>query len=184
MFTSPYSSPSIRSIVFIVGLFFSGFFFTVALNAITERKKIEEKLREVNIIINRSPVVTFTWKNEEGWPVEYVSENVGRILGYIAEDFIPGKVSYAKCIHPDDLERVRKEVGVFSKEEGRDKFVHDSYRIITKDGKEKIVTAWTFIVRDQEGEITHYKGIIEDVTERKQAEELVNDALGHDKGDE
>ena len=138
-----------------------------------EKKKVEEKLREANTIINRSPAVIFTWKNEEGWPVEYVSENAGRIFGYTAEDFISGKVNYAKCIHPDDLERVGKEVGVFSKEEGRNEFVHEPYRIITKDGKEKIVTNWTFIVRDQEGKFTHYKGIIEDITERKLAEEAL-----------
>jgi len=173
LFISPYLSSLIRSIVFIIGLWFSGFFFTIALNAITKRKKAAEKLREANIIINRSPAVIFTWKNEEGWPAEYVSENAGRIFGYTAEDFISGKVNYAKCIHPDDLERVRKEIMVFSKEEGRDEFVHGPYRIITKDGKEKIVTNWTFVVRDQGGKITHYKGIIEDITERKLAEEAL-----------
>jgi PAS domain S-box-containing protein len=116
-----------------------------------EKKKAEEKIKEANTIINRSPAVIFTWKNEEGWPVEYVSENAGRIFGYTAEDFISGKVNYAKCIHPDDLERVEKEIEVFSKEEGRDEFVHEPHRIITKDGKEKIVTNWIFIVRDHGG---------------------------------
>ncbi|MCK4277977.1 MAG: diguanylate cyclase [Desulfurellaceae bacterium] len=46
LFISPYPFSLIRSILFIVGLYFSGFFFAIALNAITKRKKIAEKLRE------------------------------------------------------------------------------------------------------------------------------------------
>ncbi len=137
---------------------------------ITERKKAEEKLREANTIINRSPAVAFTWKNQERWPVEFVSENVEKLFGYTAEEFMSGKVSYADCVHPDDLERVAGEVGAFSCEEGRREFVHQPYRIKTKDGLEKVLYDWTFIVRDENGKITHYKGIVQDITERKKME--------------
>jgi len=137
---------------------------------ITERKKAEEKIKEADIIINKSPVVAFTWINEEGWPVEFISENVKKLLGYSSEDFLSRKISYADCIYPEDLERVEQEVADFSEEEGRDEFVHKPYRILTKDNNVKIVKDWTFIVRDFEGKITHYKGIIEDITERKRIE--------------
>lgn len=138
-------------------------------NAI-ERKKKEDELNEANTIINRSPVVVFTWKNAKGWPVEYVSENVEKLLGFTEEDFTSGKVDYAKCIHPNDLRRVTQEVETFSKEKGREEFTHEAYRLITKDDQEKIVNDWTFIVRNRKGKITHYKGIIEDITKRKKAE--------------
>jgi len=52
----------------------------VSLMDITERKKAEEALSEAHNIINRSPVVAFLWKNEEGWPVEFVSENVKKLF--------------------------------------------------------------------------------------------------------
>ncbi len=45
LFISPYSFPLIRSILFIVGFYFSGFFFAIALNAISKRKKATEELR-------------------------------------------------------------------------------------------------------------------------------------------
>jgi len=143
---------------------------------ITERKKAEEKIKEADMIINKSPAVAFTWKNEEGWPVEYVSENVKKLFGYSTEDFLSRKIIYADCIYPDDLERVEQEVEDFSEERESEEFVHEAYRILTKDNDVKVVKDWTLIVRDFEGNITHYKGIIEDITERKQAEESLRES--------
>jgi PAS domain S-box-containing protein len=138
---------------------------------VTERKEAEEALREAYDIINKSSSVAFTWKNQEGWPVEFVSENVERLFGYTAEEFISGVVNYIGCIHPEDLERVAQEVAEFSSSAETTEFTHIPYRIIAKDGSEKIINDWTYIVRDNDGRITHYKGIVEDITERKRAEE-------------
>ncbi len=138
---------------------------------ITERKEAEKALKEANDIINKSSSVAFTWKNQEGWPVEFVSENVERLFGYTAEEFMTGKVNYAGCVHPEDLERVAKEVAQFSSGKETKDFDHEPYRIIARDGSEKIVNDWSYVVRDSDGRITHYKGIVEDITESKRAEE-------------
>lgn len=140
---------------------------------VLQRKMEEEKLEEANRITKISPSVAFTWKNSEGWPVEFVSENVRKIFGYSAQEFISGKILYEKCIHPDDLSRVAHEVEKYSK--GNEKeFTHKPYRIVTKNGNIKWVSDWTYIVRDKEGNITHYKGIIQDITEKKQYEAWLN----------
>lgn len=138
---------------------------------ITERKKMEKLLHDTYIIINKSPVVAFEWKNAEGWPVEFVTDNVKKLFGYTDEEFRSGKVPYSQCIHPDDLKRVSEEVSQFSSEEGKSAFVHKPYRIVTKNGEVKIVDDKTSIVRDTKGNITHYQGILIDVTKEKQAEE-------------
>lgn len=140
---------------------------------ITDQKKLEEKLQESTKIINSSSLMLFTWKNEKNWPIEYVSENVTRIIGYSHEDFINGKVSYASCIHPDDLPRVFQEVKKFSDEKDRSDFIHEPYRIITKEGNVLVVSDWTFIIKNSEGIITHYKGIIQDITEKKKTEDAL-----------
>ena len=137
----------------------------------TERKQREKALREAYSIINRSPAVVFLWKNSEGWPVEFVSDNVKVLFGYTAEEFISGKVSYATTVHPDDLDRVVQEVAEYSEEEGREDFVHKPYRIFTKDGETKWLNDMTFIRRNEKGDITHYQGIVVDITERKRLEE-------------
>ncbi|NLU57553.1 MAG: GAF domain-containing protein, partial [Methanosarcina thermophila] len=48
------------------------------------------------------------------------------------------------------------------------------YRIFTKDGRVRWVEERTFIQRDNKGEATHLQGIVIDVTERKEAEKMLD----------
>jgi signal transduction histidine kinase len=65
---------------------------------------------------------------------------------------------------------VEKEVAIFSADEGREEFTHDPYRVVTKDEEIKWVDDMTFIRRDENGDITHYEGIVLDISERVSAE--------------
>ena len=141
---------------------------------VLKRKQAEEALSEAHGIISNSPAIAFLWKNEEGWPVEFVTDNVKAILGYTTEEFISGKVVYKNIIHPDDLDRVDEKAQNYSKEEDRKRFVHEPYRIITKEGKEIWVDDKTNIKRDKTGKITHYQGIVEDISDRIKAEEALH----------
>ena len=114
---------------------------------------------------------SFRWQNAEGWPVEYVSTNVASLFGHSAEDFISGKTTYIEAVHPDDLARVAREVQQHSLEAHRTDFVHEPYRIVTQAGDVKWVDDLTRIRRDPQGTITHYEGIVYDITDRKRAEE-------------
>jgi PAS domain S-box-containing protein len=138
---------------------------------ISELKQAQELLREAYDIINKSPAVVFLWRNAEGWPVEYVSENVINLFGYRDKEFVSGEVSYAATVHPDDLARVAKEVLLYSREEGRKEFSHKPYRIITKYGETKWLDDMTFIRRNERGDITHFQGIVLDVSERVNADD-------------
>ena len=138
---------------------------------IEARKKAEKAVKEAHTIINRSPAVAFLWKNAEGWPVEFASDNVRDLFGYEVEEFLSGKIPYAQVVHPDDLERLGEEVTRYTKEEGREEFDHEPYRIVTKDGEVKWLDDMTFIRRNEKGEITHYEGIVLDITERMKAED-------------
>ncbi len=137
---------------------------------ITESKKVYKKLQEAYDIINKSSAITFLWKNEEGWPVEYVSENVVKLFEYTAEEFLCGKIKYIETIYPEDINRVVTEVAKNSHEKGRNRFSHKPYRIITKSGKVRWVDDKTFIRRKNKNVITHYQGIVEDITLRKLSE--------------
>jgi len=142
----------------------------------TDRKRVEAKLKETYDIIGRSLVVAFLWKNAEGWPVGFVTDNVEVLFGYKAEEFTTGKVPYSKTVHPDDLERVAKEVADYSKDKGILAFDHKPYRIITKDGKTKWVNDSTFIRRNEKGGIAHYQGILFDITEQKKTEAALRES--------
>jgi two-component system cell cycle sensor histidine kinase/response regulator CckA len=137
---------------------------------IEARKKAEKAVQEAQTIINRSPAVALLWKNADGWPVEFTSDNVTGLFGFKAEEFTSGKITYRQVVYPDDLERVEEEIAIYSGEEGREEFNHDPYRIVTKDGEVKWLEDMTFIRRNEEGEITHYEGIVLDISERVKAE--------------
>ena len=142
---------------------------------ITEHKRFErelrktlEELRDLEDIVNRSPAVAFLWKASPGWPVEFVSDNV-RHFDYDPKDFISGRVPYSKIIHPDDLERIGAEVAKFST--GEISRFDQVYRILTGKGDVRWVDDRTWIRRNPKGKITHYQGILIDITEKKHAEE-------------
>lgn len=135
---------------------------------VTKRQKIKKKLTEAYEIIEKSSSVAFTWKNDEGWPVSFVTENVHQIFGYTAAEFKSGSISYIDCIYPEDLQRVAQEVEDAKEKESITEFTHEPYRIITKQGSVKWISDWTYIQRNESGEITYFKGIVEDITEKKE----------------
>ncbi len=131
-----------------------------------ELEMANKQLKEAYDIIIKSPAVAFLWKNEDGWPVEFVSPNVQGIFGYTAGEFMSGKVTYSTIVHPEDLNQVLGEVASYSNEKGRLHFTHKSYRIVAKEGEVKWIDDKTYIRRDGENGITHYQGIVEDITDQ------------------
>ncbi|MCD4682996.1 MAG: PAS domain S-box protein, partial [Bacteroidales bacterium] len=143
---------------------------------INERKQTEEKLEYSNSLIQQErnmfmagPVVVFKWRNTEGWPVEYVSPNVKEVFGFSVKELISGEIFYAELIRSEDTERVATEVAFYSKN-GVESFTHQPYRIVRKDGQIIWVDDFTSILRNENGDITHYLGYIVDITEHKQVE--------------
>ncbi|MEW5952546.1 MAG: PAS domain S-box protein [Bacillota bacterium] len=153
---------------------------------ITERKRSEralqqalDDLKEMEFIIDKSPAVAFLWQASPGWPIEFVTKNIGQ-FGYAREELTSGQIPYTSIIHPLDLGRVVAEMEEFSGHEGAKDFVRE-YRILTSGGEVRWVDERTWIRRDREGRITHYQGIIVDITERKRVEERLVFYSMHDQ---
>jgi len=143
------------------------------IGVLSSGEDITEKLSNLRII-NRSRAIVIMWKNEPGFPLGYISENIYKLLGYKASEFMDGTVNFHDLIHPDDVERVTQETGEYSNPPDRQYYNHDYYRMIGKDGKEKWIEDRTDIHRNSSGEITHYDGVLLDVTDKKRTEfELV-----------
>lgn len=129
---------------------------------------------EFEEIINRSPVVVFLWRNAPGWPVEFVSENV-RQFGYAPEDFYSGSVLFSELLHPHDRVRVADEVRVYT-DAGRAEFVQE-YRILTKTGEVRWLDDRTWVRRNAQGVVSHYQGIVLDITQRRGVERALRDNM-------
>ena len=140
---------------------------------IDQIKQAEKARDEAYKIISNSPMVAFIWKNETGWPVEFVTDNIETVLGYQAHELLSGTVQYERLIHPEDRGRVMQEVVDYSLDENRDAFIHDPYRLFAKDGSIRWMDDRTYFKRNQVGEITHYHGVLLDITDRKRMEEIM-----------
>ena len=126
-----------------------------------------EALRQAEVVIENSPAVLFRWRNAENWPVEYVSGNIRR-LGYEPGELLSGSVRYSSLIHPDDVERVEAEVRMHSS--GPAKGFSQEYRLLSRDGTVRWMDDRTTVIRNDAGAITHYQGIVVDITDRRRVE--------------
>jgi len=142
------------------------------LNAVLE-KKVDERVKEKESLLSlfdESDNVLFKWNNDEKWSVSFVSQSVYSLLGYTKEEFENNEITYASCIHPDDLASVIKEVENFTLS-NKNFFKHKPYRIRTKSGEEKWILDNTTIIRDDNENITHYLGYLSNITEEKNYQE-------------
>lgn len=127
--------------------------------ALRELRESNRELQDERHIFVNGPVVVFKWRNADGWPVEYASPNVEEVFGHPAEAFLSGAVPYAEVIHPEDLERVRREV-LEASGTSADRFEHDPYRVLHRNGQVVWLKDLTTILRDEEGAISHYLGYV------------------------
>ena len=121
-------------------------------------------------IFVQGPVVIFKWRHADGWPVEYVSANAVEVFGHAADDFTSGRVRYGDVLHPDDAERVAREVAAGTAA-GAPSWTHEHYRIRHKDGSVRWLYDFTRPLRDATGAVTHYLGYVIDISSRIAAED-------------
>jgi PAS domain S-box-containing protein len=134
------------------------------------------RLRAFKMMVDRGPAVVFLWRVDEGWPVEFVTENVSQ-FGYTPEEFTSGEVSWPGITHPDDVPRLEAEIRSYFGS-GTNEFAQ-VYRLFTKSGDVRWIEDRNTVVRDGHGAITHIQGMVLDVTERKEAEMALREA--HDR---
>lgn len=110
-------------------------------------------------------MISFILKVDDRWPVEWISANIAQ-FGYSSEEFMNGKMDYADIIYVQDYDRILIEVNKLTNKPETSYFTL-LYRVLTKSGEIRFVIERSFIIRDLDGNITHFRGIIIDNTEKK-----------------
>jgi phosphoserine phosphatase RsbU/P len=134
------------------------------------RCQTEEALDLAQVIIDNSPVVLFRRRAGDPPRLVYVSENI-RYIGYTAEEFLNEKIHFKDVVHPDDFERIGREIKQYAEDDVEE--YTQVYRIITRDGQIRWVEDQTSVVRDDQGNKIFNQGLLVDITRRKLAEEKV-----------
>ena len=138
---------------------------------ITERKRSENALRESFERFQLANRATFNaiWDWNLQTDALWWNENFQALFGYQPEEIEPGIESWTSRIHPQDVERVKTGIHV-AIDSGRQAWF-DHYLFRCKDGKYAEIEDRGYISRDASGKPVRMIGAMQDITERKRAEE-------------
>ena len=92
---------------------------------------LNKRNEQLTALFDRGDIMLFKWRNDSSWTVEHLSSNVTSQLGYDAEAFLNGDITYSALIHPDDLVAVGREVSQALAVKSTF-FIHEPYRFKTK----------------------------------------------------
>lgn len=115
------------------------------------------------------PGMVYRCANNPQWTMLFVSDGCRALTGYPPDDLINNRrISYNEIIHPDDRDRIWKEVQSVVK---ADQPFQSTYRIIRADGQTRWVWGQGCGIFSPAGSLEALEGYITDITERKQTEE-------------
>jgi two-component system cell cycle sensor histidine kinase/response regulator CckA len=144
---------------------------------IADRKRALEALQESEKRYRRITEgltdYLYTVRIKNGRAVE-TTQNMAceKVTGYTSEDFSANPYLWIQMVAPEDRGLVTDRVNQLL--EGKE-IPSIEHRIIRKDGELRWVKDTTVLFKDASGNLLSYDGVIQDITERKRAEEALRE---------
>ena len=147
---------------------------------ITAEKEAERQLRQTEEryrqLVEEMPAITYLDEYEPDgslWPTRYISPQVETIIGFTPEEWIEDPWRWREMVHPDDREMaLAADVEHYERGEPLDV----ELRFYDRAGRLHWLRDQAVLIRDDDGRPRFSQGIIQDITERKQAELAMLDA--------
>jgi PAS domain S-box-containing protein len=144
---------------------------------VTHRRTTEEAMRSTEAkyrtLVEQIPAITYIDAFEGPETTIYISPQTEAMLGYTQQEWFDDPDLLSKRIHPEDHERWRAEVERC--DQTGDSFRLE-YRILARDGRVVWVHDESVLLRDESGKPLFWQGVMFDITERKDAEEKLEQA--------
>jgi PAS domain S-box-containing protein len=136
--------------------------------------ELRESQRALATLMENLPGMAYRRKNDTSFTMEFVSGGCLELTGYEQADLVGNDtVAYSGIIHPDDIRRIGEET---QEALAAHRSFQQTYRIRTRSGAEKWVWEQGLGVFSPAGELVAIEGFIIDVTDRKNAEEIIRKA--------
>ncbi len=111
---------------------------------------------------------------DRNWTMQFISDGCLPLTGYAPADFVANSaVSLEDLIHPDDRQLLRDTVQAALQRHER---FNLEYRIVRRDGSVRWVWERGIGIKDAHGAYIALEGFIQDITQRKQAEQALHEA--------
>lgn len=138
-----------------------------------QREDLRESEKRFRTLAYNVPGVIYLCNNDASYSINFINDQVKKLTGYHSSKFLDGEVSFTELFHPDDKEWIKDEV---DKALAEQKAFQLNYRIRHKDGNYRWVLEHGTGIFDDDGNLLHLEGYLTDITEKKEAEELVHKA--------
>lgn len=131
-------------------------------------RKVEARLAEAQQMAHLGNWEWNVQQNELWW-----SDEIYRVFGLAPQEFGATYEAFLGSVHPDDRQIVKDAVNRALYEGEPYQIDH---RIVLPDGTERTVHEWADVVLDEAGNPVRMVGTVQDITERKRAEEELRQA--------
>jgi PAS domain S-box-containing protein len=121
-------------------------------------------------IVEQMPVVVYTRDGSRPPAMSYVSPQAERMLGVSAQRWVEQPFYWITRIHPKDRERLLARVDAACIEERRS---IEEYRFRSEDGRVVWVRDEVSPVRDDDGKVLFWQGMLSDITDLKATEDAL-----------
>jgi diguanylate cyclase (GGDEF)-like protein/PAS domain S-box-containing protein len=137
---------------------------------LTEQKRVEAALRDREAGLRMAQHVgkVGSWERDLSSNRLTWSEETFRIFGADPATFVPTRESLFERVHPEDVARLKRAAE--DAQAGLSPFAID-YRVVQPDGAIHHVHARADVMFDEKGRARRMVGTVQDITERKRAEE-------------
>jgi PAS domain S-box-containing protein len=149
---------------------------------VTERRRAEEQLRSAEAryrtLVEQIPAVSYIDAVEGPETTIYISPQTEAMLGFTQEEWLADPELLSKRIHPDDRDRW---LAANARSDRTGEPFRLEYRIVGRDERVVWVRDEAILIPGEAGASRLWQGVMFDITERKQAEEALRQALERER---
>jgi diguanylate cyclase (GGDEF)-like protein/PAS domain S-box-containing protein len=133
--------------------------------------QMADMLEQREALMRELPTTIYKAAFDEAGSTLYVSPQIHRLLGFSADEWLADPHLWLEQLHPEDRERVLAEM---VSPPGNQQLLTSEYRLLSRHGAVVWVQDQARVIADAGGRPLFRQGLLQDITERKQALAALN----------